>query len=447
MPLLRALITLLDGWEGVMLEVPFNVKRAQNMFDEIEFEKIKRLPKYVFAAVDELKMAERRAGEDVIDFSMGNPDGPTPRHIIDKLIESVQKPRTHGYSASKGIYKLRLAICGWYLNKFGVELDPDTEVVASMGSKEGYVNLVQAITNPGDVAMVPDPCYPIHSQAFILAGGNVHRFRLVTRDDFTLDEGAFFRNVETVMRESSPKPKYLVVNFPNNPTTATVDLAFYEKLVAVAREERFYVISDIAYAEITFDGYQVPSILQVPGAKDVAIESYTLSKTYNMAGWRVGFLVGNPKLVGALARIKSWLDYGMFTPIQVASTIALNESQSCVEEIRETYRKRRDVLLKSFLNAGWHIAKPRASMFVWARIPESFRELGSLEFSKRLLKEAKVAVSPGIGFGPYGDEYVRIALIENEERIRQAARNVKRFLRSHREREVRSMKQGVAERE
>ena len=401
------------------------------MFDEIEFEKIKRLPKYVFAAVDELKMAERRAGEDVIDFSMGNPDGPTPKHIIEKLVESVQKPRTHGYSVSKGIYKLRLAICRWYREKYGVELDADTEVVASMGSKEGYVNLVQAIINPGDVAMVPDPCYPIHSQAFILAGGNVHRFRLVLKDGFTLDEDAFFQNIETAMRESSPKPKYLVVNFPNNPTTATVDLGFYERLVALARKERFYIISDIAYAEITFDGYRAPSILQVPGAKDVAIESYTLSKTYNMAGWRVGFLVGNPKLVGALTRIKSWLDYGMFTPIQVASTIALNEDQECVDEIRETYRKRRDVLLRSFANAGWTIEKPKASMFVWAKIPGSFREAGSLEFSKRLLKEAKVAVSPGVGFGPYGDEYVRIALIENEERIRQAARNVRKFLKAH----------------
>ena len=400
------------------------------MFDEIEFEKIKRLPKYVFAAVDELKMAERRAGEDVIDFSMGNPDGPTPKHIIDKLVESVQKPRTHGYSVSKGIYKLRLAICRWYLEKYGVELDPDTEVVASMGSKEGYVNLVQAVINPGDVAMVPDPCYPIHSQAFILAGGNVHRFRLVLNDDFSLDEEAFFRNIETAMRESAPKPKYLVVNFPNNPTTATVELDFYEKLVEIARKERFYIISDIAYAEITFDGYRAPSILQVPGAKDVAIESYTLSKTYNMAGWRVGFLVGNPKLVGALTRIKSWLDYGMFTPIQVASTIALNEDQACVDEIREIYRSRRDVLLKSFANAGWNIEKPKASMFVWAKIPEQFREEGSLEFSKKLLKGAKIAVSPGIGFGPYGDEYVRIALIENEERIRQAARNVRKFLKA-----------------
>ncbi len=401
------------------------------MFDEIEFEKIKRLPKYVFAAVNELKMAERRKGEDVIDFSMGNPDGPTPQHIIDKLVDSVQKPKTHGYSVSKGIYKLRLAICAWYRAKYGVELDPDTEVVASMGSKEGYVNLVQAITNPGDVAMVPDPCYPIHSQAFILAGGNVHRFKLEMDEEYRLDEEAFFRNIETAMRESSPKPKYLVVNFPNNPTTATVERSFYERLVETARRERFYIISDIAYAEITFDGYKTPSILQVPGAKDVAVESYTLSKTYNMAGWRVGFLVGNPKLVGALMRIKSWLDYGMFTPIQVASTIALNSDQSCVVEICDTYRKRRDVMVKSFSNAGWQIRAPRASMFLWARIPEPLREVGSLEFSKMLLREAKVAVSPGIGFGPNGDEYVRIALIENEERIRQAARNIRKFLKAH----------------
>jgi len=401
------------------------------MFDEIEFDKIKRLPKYVFAAVNELKMAERRAGEDVIDFSMGNPDGPTPQHIIDKLVESVNKPKTHGYSVSKGIYKLRGAVGSWYRRKYNVDLDLDREVVVTMGSKEGYVHLVQAITNPGDLAIVPDPCYPIHSQAFILAGGNVHRMKLEMNDDYTLDEEAFFHNIETVFRESSPKPKYLVVNFPNNPTTATVELPFYERLVELARRERFYIISDIAYAEITFDGYVTPSILQVPGAKDVAVESYTLSKTYNMAGWRMGFMVGNAKLIGALEKIKSWLDYGTFTPIQVASTIALTGDQSCIDDIRENYRKRRDVLISSFANAGWDIVTPKASMFVWGRIPESMRHLGSLEFSKKLLMEGKVAVSPGIGFGAYGDEYVRVAMIENEERIRQAARNIKRFLRSN----------------
>ena len=349
------------------------------MFDEIQFEKIKRLPKYVFAAVNELKMAERRAGEDVIDFSMGNPDGPTPQHIVDKLVESINKPRTHGYSVSKGIYKLRGAVGGWYRRKYNVDLDLDREVLVTMGSKEGYVHLVQAITNPGDLAMVP---------------------------------------------------KYLVVNFPNNPTTATVDLSFYERLVELARKERFYIISDIAYAEITFDGYVTPSVLQVPGAKDVAVESYTLSKTYNMAGWRVGFMVGNAKLIGALEKIKSWLDYGTFTPIQVASTIALTDDQSCVAEICDGYRRRRDVMIKSFENAGWPILPPRASMFVWARIPEHLRGMGSLEFSKKLLTEGKVAVSPGIGFGAYGDEYVRIAMIENEERIRQAARNIRKFLKS-----------------
>jgi alanine-synthesizing transaminase len=399
------------------------------MFDEIEFDKIKRLPKYVFAAVNELKMAERRAGEDVIDFSMGNPDGPTPQHIIDKLVESVNKPKTHGYSVSKGIYKLRGAVGNWYRRKYDVDLDLDREAVVTMGSKEGYAHLVQAITNPGDLAMVPDPCYPIHSQAFILAGGNVHRMKLEIHDDYTLDEAAFFGNIEKAMRESSPKPKYLVVNFPNNPTTATIELPFYEKLVDIARQERFYIISDIAYAEITFDGYRTPSILQVPGAKDVAVESYTLSKTYNMAGWRVGFMVGNAKLVGALEKIKSWLDYGTFTPIQVASTIALNDDQSCVRQISDVYCRRRDVLIRSFANAGWDIVPPRASMFVWARIPEPFREMGSLEFSKKLLIEGKVAVSPGVGFGAYGDEHVRIAMIENEERIRQAARNIRKFLK------------------
>ena len=331
------------------------------MFDEIQFEKIRRLPKYVFSAVNELKMAERRAGEDVIDFSMGNPDGNTPRHIVDKLVESVNRPRTHGYSVSKGIYKLRSAVGGWYRRKYNVDLDLDREVVVTMGSKEGYVHLVQAITNYGDLAMVPDPCYPIHSQAFLLAGGNVHRLKLDICEDYRLDEDAFFRNIDVALRESSPKPKYLVVNFPNNPTTATVELAFYQRLVELARRERFYIISDIAYAEITFDDYFTPSILQVPGAKDVAVESYTLSKTYNMAGWRVGFMVGNARLIGALEKIKSWLDYGTFTPIQVASTIALTEEQSCVREIGEVYCRRRDVLIRSFENAGWPIPPPRAT--------------------------------------------------------------------------------------
>jgi len=400
------------------------------MFDEIRFNKIDRLPKYVFAVVNDLKMAERRAGADVIDFSMGNPDGPAFEPTINKLIESAQKPHTHGYSASKGIYKLRLAICNWYLRKYDVVLDPETEAVATMGSKEGYVHLVQAITNPGDVAIVPDPTYPIHSYAFVLAGGNVQKMKL-TYDEktFEVDEDKFIEDLEYALKDTVPKPKYLVVNFPHNPTTATVTLDFYKRLVEIAKRERFYIISDIAYADITFDGYKTPSILQVEGAKDVAVESFTMSKSYNMAGWRVGFIVGNKKLVGALQKIKSWLDYGMFTPIQVAATVSLDNYSHLVDEIVvPKYKKRRDVMIEAFGNAGWELGKPKASMFIWAKIPEIARDMGSLEFSKELLLKAQVAVSPGIGFGKYGDEYVRIALIENEKRIRQAAKNIKHYL-------------------
>ncbi|WP_456403106.1 LL-diaminopimelate aminotransferase [Hydrogenimonas sp.] len=403
------------------------------MFDEIEFEKLKRLPKYVFAEVNDLKMAARRAGEDVIDFSMGNPDGPPSKKIIEKLVESAKKPKTHGYSASKGIYKLRLAICNWYERRYGVALDPEREAVATMGSKEGYVHLVQAITNPGDTAVVPDPTYPIHSYAFMLAGGAVKKMELVFNERYEVDEDLFFKYLKKALVESVPRPKYVVVNFPHNPSTATVTPAFYERLVDMAKRERFYIISDIAYADITFDGYKTPSILAVDGAKDVAVESYTLSKSYNMAGWRVGFIVGNPKLVGALQKIKSWLDYGMFTPIQVAATIALDELEGEVDHTIEKYRKRRDVLIDAFGKAGWPIEKPNASMFVWAKLPKEALHLGSLEFSKKLLTEAKVAVSPGIGFGEYGDQYVRIALIENEKRIRQAARNIKKYLKSLKE--------------
>jgi len=400
------------------------------MFDEIRFNKIDRLPEYIFAQINEIKMAERRAGEDIIDFSMGNPDGPAFKPVIEKLVESARKPHTHGYSASKGIYKLRLAICNWYLRKYNVALDPETEAVATMGSKEGYVHLVQAITNPGDVAIVPDPTYPIHSYAFVLAGGNVEKMKLsFNEENFAVDEDKFLEDLEYALKNSVPKPKYLVLNFPHNPTTATVSLDFYKRVVELAKKERFYIISDIAYADITFDGYKTPSILQVDGAKDVAVESYTLSKSYNMAGWRVGFIVGNPKLVGALQKIKSWLDYGMFTPIQVAATVALDNYGHLVDEIViPKYKKRRDVLIESFANAGWELGKPNASMFVWAKIPKVARDMGSLEFSKELLLKAKVAVSPGIGFGKYGDEYVRIALIENEKRIRQAAKNIKHFL-------------------
>jgi alanine-synthesizing transaminase len=398
------------------------------MFDEFQFEKIHRLPKYIFAEINDIKMSERRAGKDVIDFSMGNPDGDTPQHIVDKLVETAQKKGNHRYSASKGIYKLRLAITDWYKRKYGVDLDPNSEAVATMGSKEGYVHLVEAVVNVGDMAIVPEPTYPIHTYAFTLAGGAVRKMEIKFDEKYSLDEDAFFEDLKTSIAESVPKPKYLVVNFPHNPTTVTVTQNFYERLVAFAKEERFYIISDIAYADLTFDGYKTPSILSVEGAKDVAVESFTLSKSYNMAGWRVGFIVGNKKLIGALEKIKSWLDYGMFTPVQVAATVALNGDGSCVEDIRKNYENRRDFLIKSFKSAGWEIEAPRATMFVWARIPEKVRHLGSLEFSKRLLLEAEVAVSPGVGFGSYGDEYVRIALIENKNRIKQASKNIKKFL-------------------
>jgi len=403
------------------------------MFDEIEFDRMKRLPKYVFAEVNELKMAERRAGADVIDFSMGNPDGDTPEHIREKLVESANKTKTHGYSTSKGIPKLLMAISDWYKTRYDCDLDPITECVATMGSKEGYAHLTYAITNPGDVAVIPDPTYPIHEYSFILAGGNVVKFGIEFDEDYKLDEDKFFHDLDRVFKESSPKPKYVLVNFPHNPTTATVTQEFYERLVKMAKERRFYIISDIAYGDITFGGYKTPSIMSVEGAKDVAVESFTLSKSYNMAGWRVGFFVGNKKLIGALQKIKSWLDYGMFTPIQVAATVALNGDQQCVQDITDKYHHRQDVLLRAFERAGWKIRKNRASMFVWAEIPESVRHLGSLEFSKRLLKEAGVAVAPGIGFGAYGENYVRIALIENDNRIRQAARNIKEFLKQFEE--------------
>lgn len=399
------------------------------MFDEFQFNRVERLPKYVFAEVNEIKMAERRAGKDVIDFSMGNPDGDTPEHIREKLIESAQKTKTHGYSTSKGIPKLLQAIADWYERRYDCKLDPQTECVATMGSKEGYAHLTYAIINPGDVAVVPDPTYPIHEYSFILAGGNVIKFGIEFDEKYRLDEEKFFENLEKVFKESSPKPKYVLVNFPHNPSTATVTPEFYTRLVAMAKEKRFYVISDIAYGDITFDGYKTPSIMSVPGAKDVAVESFTLSKSYNMAGWRVGFFVGNKRLIGALQKMKSWLDYGMFTPIQVAATIALNGDQQCVQEITDKYNHRQEVLVEAFNRAGWPLVKNEATMFSWAKIPQCVAHLGSLEFSKRLLVEAGVAVAPGIGFGEYGEGYVRIALIENDNRIRQAAKNIKTFLK------------------
>ena len=401
------------------------------MFPEIEFERMKRLPNYVFAEVNNIKMEARRAGEDVIDFSMGNPDGPAPQHITDKLIEAAAKPKNHGYSVSAGIFKLRLAISNWYKRKYDVDfLDPNKHICATMGSKEGYVHLVQAIVNVGDVAVVPDPTYPIHSYAFMLNGAAVHKFELVFDSEYKVDEDLFFQRLQKTIDESIPKVKFVVVNFPHNPTCATVTPEFYTKIVAMAKRERFYIISDIAYADITFDGYKTPSIFQAEGALDVAVECFTLSKSYNMAGWRVGCIVGNEKLIGALKRIKSWLDYGMFTPIQIAATVALDGPQDCVAEHVEKYRKRRDLMLEAFADAGWVMNKPNASMFIWAKIPECAAHLGSMEFSKQLLTQAQVAVSPGIGFGNYGDQYVRIALIENEKRIRQAAKNIKKYLKS-----------------
>lgn len=399
------------------------------MFDEISFDKIKRLPKYVFAAINEIKLSMRQNGEDVIDFSMGNPDGPTPEHIIDKLCESARKPKNHGYSVSKGIYKLRVAICDWYARKYGIALDPNTQACVTMGSKEGYVHLVQAITSPGDSAVIPDPAYPIHYYAFVLSGANVVRFGLEWNEKSELCVESFFAQLENALRESFPKPKFVVVNFPHNPTAVVVYKDFYERLVAMAKKERFYIISDIAYADLSFDGYQAPSIMEVEGALDVAVETYTLSKSYNMAGWRVGFVVGNMKMIDALQKIKSWLDYGIYTPMQVASTIALNGPQQCVQDIARTYEKRMEVLAQAFGEAGWELQKSRASMFIWASLPRQCAHLGSMEFSKRLLQEAKIAVSPGVGFGEKGEGYVRIALIENEKRIRQAAKNLKAFLK------------------
>lgn len=399
------------------------------MFSEIEFERIKRLPKYVFAAINEIKLKMRQDGEDVIDFSMGNPDGPTPEHIINKMCEAAQKPKNHGYSASKGIYKLRLAIADTYKRKYGVSLNPDTQVCVAMGSKEGYVHLIQAITNPGDTAIVAEPAYPIHYYAFILSGANVATFALKWNENYELDVESYFNELEKALKNTMPKPKFVVTNFPHNPTTVVVYKEFYERLVALAKKERFYIINDIAYADLSFDGYVAPSIFEVEGALDVAVESYTLSKSYNMAGWRVGCFVGNTRLIEALQKIKSWLDYGIYTPIQIAATIALNEDQTCVSEISKKYEKRMEVLIDSFSAAGWNLTKPKASMFIWAKLPECAAHLGSLEFSKRLLQEAKIAVSPGIGFGNAGDDYVRIALIENENRIRQAGRNLKKFLK------------------
>ncbi len=387
-----------------------------------EFPRIKRLPPYVFAIVNELKAAARARGEDIIDFGMGNPDQPTPQHIVDKLVEAAQRKDTHRYSMSKGIPRLRRAICNWYRDHYQVELNPDTQAIVSIGSKEGLAHLALATMGAGDIVLVPNPAYPIHPYGFIIAGADVRHVPLVPGIDF-------FEELRRAIHESWPRPKMLVLNFPGNPTTQCVDLGFFERVIEVAREHEIWVVHDLAYGEIVFDGYRAPSILQVPGAKEVAVEFYSLSKTYNMPGWRIGFMCGNEKLVYALTRIKSYLDYGTFTPIQVAAITALEGPQDCVREVREMYQRRRDVLCDGLNAIGWPVEKPKATMFVWAEIPEPYRALGSLEFSKKLLNEAKVAVSPGIGFGEYGDDHVRFSLIENEHRTRQALRCIRDMFR------------------
>jgi len=387
-----------------------------------EFSRIKRLPPYVFNITAELKMAARRRGEDIIDLSMGNPDGPTPRHIVDKLVEAAQRGDTHGYSVSKGIPRLRRAICDWYQRRFDVTLDPDSEAIVTIGSKEGLAHLMLATLERGDTVLVPNPSYPIHIYGAIIAGADIRSVRMTDGVDF-------FDELERAIRELIPKPKMLILGFPSNPTARCVELDFFERVIAIAREHDILVVHDLAYADITFDGWKAPSIMQVPGAREVAVEFFTMSKSYNMAGWRIGYMVGNPDLVHALARIKSYHDYGTFTPIQVASIIALDGPQDCVEEIRQTYERRRDVMVRGLHEAGWRVATPKASMYIWAKIPEAYAHLRSLDFFKKLLDDAKVAVAPGIGFGDYGDDYVRIALIENEHRLRQAARGVREMFR------------------
>ncbi len=391
-----------------------------------EFHRIQRLPPYVFNIVNELKQAERAQGEDVIDLGMGNPDQPAPPHVVDKLIETCSRKDTHRYSMSKGIPRLRTAICNWYRRKYDVELDPESEAIVTIGSKDGLAHLALAVLGPGDCVLVPTPAYPIHPYGCVIAGADVQYLAL--SDGELSDDDDFFDGLQQAIHNSWPRPKLLLLNFPCNPTTQCVSLDFFEKAVAIAREHDMWIINDNAYAEIVFDGYQAPSILQVPGATDIGVEFYSLSKTYNMPGWRVGFMCGNRTLVGALARIKSYLDYGLFTPIQVASITALESSQECVAETVELYQTRRDVLCEGLDKIGWHFEKPKATMFVWAPVPEAYADKGSLEFSKLLLKEAKVAVSPGIGFGKNGDSHIRFSLIENKQRIRQAVRNIKKIL-------------------
>lgn len=387
----------------------------------MEFQRIKRLPPYVFNIINDLKLEARHRGDDIVDLGMGNPDMPTPPHVVAKLIEAATKPQNHRYSVSRGIYKLRVAIADWYRRRYQVEVDPDTEAIVTIGAKEGLSHLVWAIVDPGDVVFCPSPTYPIHQYSVVLAGGDLHNIPMYSGDDF-------LERLQEAVKRTWPKPKLLIVSFPHNPTTEVVELDFFEKVVRFAEEHELLVIHDLAYADLAFDGHRPPSLLQVPGAKELGIEFFSLSKSYNMPGWRVGFAVGNKEMVHALARIKSYLDYGIFQPVQIAAIQALNGPQDCVEEIRETYRRRRDALVDGLDRVGWKIKKPKGTMFVWAEIPEPCKKMGSVEFSKFLLQEAKVAVSPGIGFGEYGDPYVRFALIENEHRTRQAVRTIRRAL-------------------
>ena len=392
---------------------------------EREFTRIARLPPYVFNITAELKMAARRRGEDIIDMSMGNPDGETPQHIVDKLVEASQRPDTHGYSVSKGIPRLRKAISDWYGRRFNVAIDPDSEAIVTIGSKEGLAHLMLATLDRGDVVLVPNPSYPIHIYGAVIAGADIRSVAMEPGGDFI----AGLENAIADLAAQGKKPKMMILGFPSNPTAICVELPFFERGVAIAREHDILVVHDLAYADITFDGFRAPSIMEVPGARDIAVEFFTMSKSYNMAGWRIGFMVGNQRLVSALARIKSYHDYGTFTPIQVAAIAALDGPQDCVEEVRLRYQARRDVLARGLIDAGWPVDIPRASMYIWAAIPEPYRALGSLEFARKLLVEAKVAVSPGIGFGELGDRYVRFALIENEQRTRQAVRGVRDMFR------------------
>ncbi|WP_068550701.1 alanine transaminase [Thermosulfidibacter takaii] len=388
---------------------------------EREFLRIKRLPPYVFAVVNELKYQARRQGEDIVDLGMGNPDIPTPKHIVDKLIEAAQNPKNHRYSASKGIPKLREAIANWYKRRYDVDIDPETEAIVTIGAKEALAHLTLAVIRPGDVALVPTPTYPIHTYCSIIAGGDIRNVPLSPDEDF-------FKNMMDAIKQTWPVPEILILSFPHNPTTTVVDPDFFKKVIDFAKDHNILVIHDFAYADLTFDGYVAPSILQVPGAKDVAVEIFSMSKSYSMAGWRVGFVVGNAKVVQALAKLKSYYDYGIFQPIQIAAIVALNGPQDCVKEIVNIYKKRRDVLCNGLNRIGWKVKKPKGTMFVWAEIPDEYKHMGSLEFSLFLLREAKVAVSPGIGFGYNGDHYVRFALVENEHRIRQALRGIKKAL-------------------